>query len=176
MSDHKTTASTGLLLALIACGSGKAGPGSLHLHLNEVVPSNHHSCSDETGSAPDWIELYNDSDEDISLGGYVVADDTDGPGEAERLTDEVIVPAGGVRVLWADDRPDLGPTHLPFRLKATEEKVIVYGPDDGMIDRADWSDAETDVSFARFPDGTGVFVSCAVPTCNALNGAACGTP
>lgn len=157
----------------VGCGSSNRSPGSPYLHLNEIVPSNHHSCSDETGASPDWIELYNGSAEDINLEGYSVADDTDPLTDANRLSNVLVVPKGGVKVLWADHRPDLGPAHLPFKLNSGTEKILLYGPDNALLDRVDWSVADTDVSYARFPDGTGTFVMCAAPTCNAVNGAAC---
>lgn len=162
-------------MALAACGGSNGQPGSPYLRLNELVPSNHHSCSDETGASPDWIELFNGSDADINLAGYAVADDTDPLTDANRLSANLVVPAHGVKVLWADHRPDLGPAHLPFKLNSGTEKVLLYGPDNALLDRVDWSAADTDVAHARFPDGTGSLVLCAAPTCNAVNGSACSS-
>ena len=160
--------------AWLGC-SPRGVPGSPDVHFNEVVPSNSHSCTDETGASADWIELYNASGQDVDLSGYAMADNTLPLTDLERLG-SIVVPAGGVRVIWADERPELGPTHLPFKLNATAERVLLYGPDDALLDRFDWSAAVTDVSFARFPDGTGTFVSCAASTCKQLNGSACAAP
>lgn len=158
----------------LGCGASSAkAPGSAYLHINEVVPSNHHSCTDETGSSPDWVELYNASGADIDLDGYSLKDDTDPLTDLERVSSSVIIPAGGVKVLWLDHRPDIGPTHLPFKLKSASEKLLLYGPDNGLLDRVDWSLAESDVSYARFPDGAGTFIMCSAPTCNTVNGSAC---
>jgi hypothetical protein len=154
-------------------GTALKKAGSAYIHINEIMPANHHSCNDETGAFPDWIELYNGSDNDIDLEGYTLADDTDGPTNEERISAKVVISAGSVRVFWADHRPDLGPTHLPFKLKAASEKVLLYGPDDALLDRFDYSNASTNVSFARIPDGTGVFEECAAPTCDAKNGDTC---
>jgi hypothetical protein len=162
-----------LLLFGTGCGSNHK-TGSPYLYINEVVASNHQSCKDETGASPDWIELYNSSSTDINLGGYAIADDTDALNDTERLSDKLVVPADGVIVLWADHRPDLGPAHLPFKLKAVGEKVLLYGPDDKLLDRLDYEAAQTDRAVARFPDGTGTFADCGLPTCNHKNGSACG--
>lgn len=163
-----------LVLALAGCGF-PSDPGSPDIHINEVVASNHHSCTDETGGSADWVEVYNVSAETIDLFGYAVTDDTD------PITDEVRlghlkVPAGGVRVLWADDRPDLGPSHLSFKLSAATEKLLLYGPDGVLLERFDWDGLATDIARARFPDGVGAIASCSVPTCGAKNGDACSTP
>lgn len=164
----------GAVLALAGCG-WPSTPGSPDLHVNEVVASNHHSCTDDTGGSADWVELYNASDEPLDAFGYALTDDTDPITDEVRLG-RVKVPAGGVKVLWADGRPDLGPSHLAFKLSAQTEKLLLYGPDGVLLDRLDWDEAATDVSRARFPDGVGPTVSCAVPTCGAVNGAACSSP
>ncbi len=171
-------------LGASACGGGGGGgdgpvtpkpPGSPYLHLNEVMPSNQQTCQDESGAWPDWIELHNAGTEEIDLFDYLVSDDTDGPATAVHLA-HLIVPAGGVLLLWADGDVTQGPNHLPFKLSAAAERVLLYGPDGVLLDRVDWTDALPDVSLARFPDGSGTFASCAAPTCNALNGASCAAP
>jgi hypothetical protein len=162
------------VLALTACGASQLGqPGSTDVSIDEVVPSNHHSCTDETGGSSDWVELYNASDADLQLEGYVLTDSLEAPGAATVRLPKVTLPARGVKVFWADGRAELGAAHLAFQLKAEEEQVLLYGPDDSLLDRVDWKGVATDVSWARFPDGQGVFVQCTVPTCGALNGAKC---
>lgn len=158
-----------------SCGGSEGQSGSSDVHINEVVPSNHHSCADENGKSPDWIEMYNGSSSDVNLEGYYLSDKTLPVDDSHRLGD-VVVPAGGVLVLWADEQPELGAKHLPFKLNSSAESVLFYGPDRALLDRMDWSEAETDISIARFPDGTGPFVSCATPTCKELNGSICAAP
>ena len=46
------------------------------LILNEVMASNKTTIYDEDGDASDWIELYNNGNEQISLTGYSLSDDT----------------------------------------------------------------------------------------------------
>ena len=45
------------------------------IQINEVVSSNGDSFYDEDGDTPDWIEIYNSSDELINLSGYGITDD-----------------------------------------------------------------------------------------------------
>ena len=54
---------------LPADSGGKAG-----LVINEVVSSNKRCLIDEAAGTPDWIELYNGTDEDINLAGYGLSD------------------------------------------------------------------------------------------------------
>lgn len=148
--------------------TGAAGGG---LFINEVMPSNAAACADSFGEFDDWIELYNAGAADLDLTGYYVTDDTALPMKAQ-LPAGVIVPAHGFKLLWADDQVQ-GVDHLAFKLDAQGEQFAISGPDGVLIDSITFGAATTDVAFARLPDGTGDFASCAVATCGAANGASC---
>ena len=45
------------------------------IQLNEIVSSNGDNLYDEDGDTPDWIEIYNSSDESINLLGFGITDD-----------------------------------------------------------------------------------------------------
>ena len=45
------------------------------IQLNEIVSSNGDNLYDEDGDTPDWIEIYNPSDESINLLGFGITDD-----------------------------------------------------------------------------------------------------
>ncbi|MBI5547988.1 MAG: lamin tail domain-containing protein [Deltaproteobacteria bacterium] len=155
---------------LAACGEDKPAPSSIVI--NELVPSNQAGCADEQGELDDWVELYNKGDHDQSLEGYYVTDDPAVPLK-KRLGAGLVVPARGVLLLWTDKSPEQGAAHLPFKLDAKGEAFQLRGPDEQLLDEYTFSDAATDVSFARFPDGDGAFASCTAPTCGAANGSAC---
>jgi len=162
------------LILLAAChgGSGSdvdAGPVGLGtLFVNEVMPSNTAACADPFGEFDDWIELYNAGSTDLDLAGYYVSDDATQP-MREALQTGVTVPAGGFKLLWADEQVQ-GVDHLQFKLEAKGEMFQIAAPDGTLIDSITFGMATTDVSFARLPDGTGDFASCSHPTCGASNG------
>lgn len=141
------------------------------LYINEVMPSNKTTCADSFGEYDDWVELYNAGATDLDLTGYYVTDDTAMPTKAQ-LPAGVVVPAHGYLLLWCDGQVQ-GVDHLSFKLAAEGETFAIYTPDGTLIDSLTFGAATTDVSFARLPDGTGDFVSCAHPTCGAANGATC---
>ena len=64
-----------LLAALLlpACSLMPAEDGGA-LVINEVVSSNRRCLVDSAVGTPDWIELYNGTDEDINLAGYGLSD------------------------------------------------------------------------------------------------------
>jgi hypothetical protein len=164
-----------LVLVLAACGSGSATvdatPGVGTLFVNEVMPSNATACADPFGEYDDWIELYNAGTEELDLTGFFVTDDLTMP-MREQLPAGLTVPAHGFKLLWADDQVE-GVDHLKFKLEAKGEMFGISAPDGTLLDMITFGAATADVSFARLPDGTGDFVSCAKSTCGASNGTTC---
>lgn len=51
----------------------------LSVYINEVVPSNGSNLQDEDGEYVDWIELYNDGEESVSLKGFGLSDQKSSP-------------------------------------------------------------------------------------------------
>lgn len=175
-----------LLAALAACGRDDAAApdaaGSADasadapvamgsLFINEVMPSNTTACADSFGEFDDWIELYNAGAADLDLTGFYVTDDVAMPMKVQ-VPAGLIVPAHGYKLLWADDQVQ-GVDHLAFKLDAQGEQFAISAPDGTLIDSITFGEATSDVAFARLPDGTGDFASCAVSTCGAANGASC---
>ena len=62
------------------------------LLINEVVTSNQLSLQDEVYGSPDWIELYNGSDQSIQMGAYYITDNMEAPQKAFRLPDVSLAP------------------------------------------------------------------------------------
>ena len=151
------------LLALVACGAtwtrGDTGrptePASVPtvapvpICVNELMPANDTTLTDETGAYPDWIELYNPTATPVSLGDWTLGDDEDEEGYP--MDPAVTVPALGYRVLWADGTPTLGPYHLPFTLDADGGEVLLRAPD-GSCALLSWGAVSADFSIARVPD------------------------
>ena len=75
--------------------------------INEFMPSNQSTITDEAGAYPDWIELYNPGSRDVDLGGWFMSDDLENPDKSV-LSDELSIPAGGFLLLWADSDEDDG--------------------------------------------------------------------
>jgi len=163
------------LTAAACAGGSDSSPNNTTppgLHINEVMPANAATCADEVGQYDDWIEIHNSGGADIALKGLSVSDDPDVPFKRV-LGEGLVVPAGGFLILWADDDTSQGENHLPFKLSAAGEQVLLYGRDGGLVDQVAWTDAISDVSFARLPDGAGGFAVCGSPTCGTANGGAC---
>lgn len=122
------------------------------LVINELMATNALTIHDESGTASDWIEIYNPTDVDVPLAGYLLTDDFAQPSKA--TIGDVIVPAGGYLVLWADKRPELGPRHVDLRLSADPDQLGLARPDGSFIDRLQYGTQARDFSAAREPDGS----------------------
>jgi len=167
------------LLASLACLAGACGGGGdsspATVAINEVMPSNMSSaCTDEGGGHADWVELYNTGSAEVDLEGMSISDDADIPLK-KKLGSGLKIAPGGVILLWADDNTGQGPSHLPFKFAADAEQVLIYDKAGKLIDQFSWTAASPDLSYARLPDGTGTFQTCAIPTCGKVNGSSCGT-
>ncbi|MFK7936727.1 MAG: lamin tail domain-containing protein, partial [Saprospiraceae bacterium] len=138
------------------------------LVINEFMASNDATEADQDGEFDDWIELYNNGTESIDLAGYYLSDD------AEELT-KWAFPAGtviepnGFLIIWADDDEEQAGLHATFKLSAAAEAVVLVDSDgETILDEVSYIEQTTDVSYGRFPNGTGNFQTMS-PTFNATN-------
>ena len=137
------------------------------LVINEFMASNDATAADQDGEYDDWIELYNNSSSSIDLEGYYLSDD---PDDLTKWT----FPAGtsiagnGYLIIWADDDENQAGLHTTFKLSAAAESVLLMDASATVLDEVTYVDQTTDISFGRFPNGTGDFQTMN-PTFNAEN-------
>lgn len=120
--------------------------------INEFMATNAMTVDDGSGEYPDWIELHSLSDEDQSLKEHVLSDDLEDRNQ-HRIEADLVLPARGFVLLWADAQPALGPHHLSFRLSRSGEAVGLFGPSAEPIDAVVYEEQATDFSAARVTDG-----------------------
>lgn len=127
------------------------------LSINELMALDVLTTKDENGTASPWIEIYNPTGEDIDLEGYALTDDFNTPKKSV-LPKGVAVAAHGTLLLWADQNPSAGPTHLNVLLPAAGGSLGLARPDGSFIDRLSFGAQEVDFSAAREPDGSNDWV------------------
>ena len=121
------------------------------LVINEFVTRNRTGIQDGTGAYPDWIELYNPTDERVFLEGWSLTDDW---GERQRhVLQKISIPARDWLVLFADADTNQGVLHLGFSLEQSGEEIGLYDPDGGVVDELSYDFFEEDTSMARTVDG-----------------------
>lgn len=153
-------------------GSGSGGDDGTEdwpdIVVNEFMASNATTIQDEAGAYPDWIELYNPTDEDVDLGGWFMTDNLEDPEKSE--LPDVTIEAGGFLLLFADDDQEDGPLHLNFSLDAQGEAIGLYGPDGGTVEELEFDEQAVDISMARIPDGSGTWQATGDATPGESNG------
>jgi len=145
------------------------------LVINEFMAANDTTQADQDGEFDDWIELYNNTDENIALGGFHLTDD------AHQLT-RWTFPAGTTvaakdyLIVWADDDLEQEGLHAGFKLSAGGETLLLVDAELGIVDSLTYGRRNEDVAHGRFPNGSGDFRDMS-PTFNATNrGGVVSTP
>ena len=141
------------------------------LVINELMASNSSTIQDESGSFPDWIEIYNTTQNEISLNGYFLTDDLSNP-DKWAFPDTTIA-AKGFLLIWADDDEKEGPMHASFNLSKSGEDAGLYkqnGSNFEAVNTLTFGEQTTDISYGRDKDGSSEFVFISNPTPGASNG------
>ncbi len=112
-------------------GEGTAPDGAdAPLRINEVMSDNEDTLEDASGSAPDWIELYNPGPGSVDLDGWTLA-----TGDDSGTLPSWTLGAGGFVVVFADgDDSTETELHLPFALSDQGETISLRDPDDTLVD------------------------------------------
>ena len=129
---------------------------SSDLVINEFMASNETTVTDQDGEYADWIELYNNSDEDIQLNGYFLSDDSDDL--AQWVFPDTSIEAKGFLIIWADKDEDQKGLHASFKLSGSGETIYLCDMDTAIINEVSYSEQMSDLSTGRYPNGTGNFI------------------
>jgi hypothetical protein len=129
----------------------------------------------------DWIELYNDENVDVNIGGFYLSDDFTLPMKWQ-IPSNIVIPAKGFYLIWADEFNNVpGKTlirnwwpnniqfttkwcHTNFKLNKGGDKIGLFNTVGSFIDSVSFPDQSTDISFGRQPDGSNNWMFFAEPT------------
>ncbi len=145
--------SKNFLLFLVFClhvvGQGMAQS----LKINEFQTKNVSTIADNYLEYDDWIEIANVSGLDINLNGYYITDDLARTTRFQFSSsgNELVVPAHGYIVLWADDETSQGKRHLNFNISSKGGLIALYSPTDQLIDSVNYGQQYLNISYGRMP-------------------------
>ncbi len=155
------------------------GGGWPDLVINEWMASNQKTIPDPAdGNFDDWFELYNPDLLTADLSGWFLSDDPADPFKFQ-IPPGYQIPAGGFRLVWADDetvqndpglRSDL---HAAFKLAGGGESLLLSAPDGSLIDRVDFGRQSPDKTMGRLGDEVAALAG---PSPGTINGAAAINP
>ncbi|MCE3280659.1 MAG: C-terminal target protein [Bacteroidetes bacterium] len=134
--------------------------------INEILATNT-TISDQSGQNDDWIELYNNSSNYISLKDAYLSDSQTSPLKWQ-FPDNATIAPNSYLIIWADKDTTQSGLHANFKLSGTGEKLIFSYANGTIVDSVTFGTQPSDISYQRCPNGTGPFATGA-PTYNAFN-------
>ena len=128
--------------------------------INEFMAANDSTSNitDQDGDTDDWIELFNNTSEDLDLSDVYLSDDADEP-LLWRFPAGTTLEAGGFLIVWADKDDDQAGLHADFKLGRDGESIYLSNQDRTVVDSVNFSFQETNVSLSRAPNGAGDFLA-----------------
>lgn len=135
--------------------------------VNEIMASNESTQADEDGEFDDWIELYNNSADPVDISGWHLTDNFSNLAKWT-FPDGTTIPGNGYLIVWADEDGSQSGLHANFKLSGSGENVYLLDADQRIGQEVEFGEQETDMGYARVPNGTGDFVV-KTPTFNANN-------
>lgn len=138
------------------CAEDSSATGGLII--NELMATNAVSIADDEDNRFDWVELYNTTDQDISLCGWGITDDLSEPWRVA-IEHETVVPARGHLLLWfSDGEEPASAKQMPLGLNQEGDEIGLTAPNGEFSDRVVFGNQATDFSAAREADGSDQWV------------------
>jgi hypothetical protein len=128
------------------------------LSINEIMVYNRNSIKDRDGDFSDWIEIHNQSEEEINLDGFGLTDNTDNLFKWKFV--DVVIQPNSFLLVWASGKnrnDDIHNLHTNFKLGTNDDVVILTSPDESWSDIALIEDTDENISYGRRPDGGEAF-------------------
>ncbi len=145
-------------------------PSTLKVKINEIMPQNASFLPDEKGKFVPWIEIYNNSDAEVNLGGIPLSDDLLSPNKWKiPCIPQAKVAPRGFLVIFADgDLTNEKDLHANFILSSQGTVQLVVNKSSDLF-VFDTNKLQEDESAGRFKDGAPAVSRLSEPTPGAPN-------
>ncbi len=137
---------------LIMCCAINSGLHAQNIIINEVMTYNTEILSPITNNSGDWIEIFNPTDDTISLGGYYLSDELEEP-DKWQFPEGITISSSEYKIIWlnGDDSSSNNPDEITanFKLNSSGESVYIFSNALTLIDESpDWS-IQQDLTIGR---------------------------
>jgi hypothetical protein len=126
--------------------------------INEVMASNTSTAADQNGEFDDWIELYNNTSNYVSLNNAYLSDSYTTPLKW-KFPDNTTIAPNNYLIVWADKDTTQSGLHTNFKLSGSGEKIILSYASGDIVDSVIFGTQTADISYQRCPNGTGSFIT-----------------
>jgi hypothetical protein len=124
--------------------------------INEIMAKNNTTALDEAGQYEDWIEIFNKGSESVDVSGYYLSDDISNLTKWV-IPNGVVIAPGDYLIVWCDEDEMDGFMHSNFKLSSSGENLTLLTNDLKIADQVFFETQQTDMGYARVPNGTGDF-------------------
>ncbi len=124
--------------------------------INEAQATNASTVSDQNGEFDDWVELYNNSGNTISLSNYFLSDSRINLQKWQFPIGTNIAP-NGYLIVWTDADSTQTGLHTNFKISGQYDDVYLSNAQGNIVDQVSFSALVGDVSVSRIPNGEGDF-------------------
>jgi hypothetical protein len=135
--------------------------------INELMAINSYTIADPNGQFDDWIELYNNTSNYVSLKDVYLSDSYSNMYKW-KFPDNAMIEPNGYLIIWADEDTLQSGYHANFKLSGSGEDLVLSYNTGYYIDDLTFGAQTADISYGRYPNGTGGFTQL-TPTPNAFN-------
>jgi hypothetical protein len=131
-----------------------AQPGDIVI--NEIMAKNTNSVSDQNSEYDPWIELFNTTNENISLKTLYLSDDPEIP--TKWAFPDTAIKAKSFISIWADNDVTQNGLHTNFNFYEDGGQLILYCQNNIVIDSVAFGIQTSGKTYGRYPNGSGPFV------------------
>ncbi len=147
-------------------GGGGAATVSGTVIINEFMASNGGCLPDDKGEYSDWIEIYNPTNQTVSLAGLGLSDEK--AATPKWTFPRINLEAGGYMVVFASGTgatsPDEAVLHAAFKLNAAKGTIYLTDSTGKVLDEVQYENQTQDVSLGRVPSKSGEWQLFDAPT------------
>ena len=129
-----------------------------NIYINEFA-ANDTWITDDQGEKEDWIEIYNQNDFAVDIGGLYLSDVIDDPLKFRISKDYpglTTIPSHGYLVFWADNETEQGVLHLNFKLDKDGDELCLVQRRPGQnvyLDSIRFDNQFVNTTYGPYPDG-----------------------
>ncbi|CAI8265333.1 MAG: Inner spore coat protein H [Polaribacter sp. SA4-10] len=127
------------------------------LVINEIMASNTTTAADQDGEFDDWVELYNNSSQTVSLDNLYLSDDATDL-LAWQFPAGITLAPDSYLIVWCDKDEEQTGLHSGLKFSSGGESAILSYSDGTVIENISFGAQTEDMGYARIPNGTGNFV------------------